>query len=149
MRIHEINYKKNLLSWISLQCRIQGSGPGGRPLIFRPNWGPKKKWDRPPPPYLRVWMSAPSLIWLSGSVTALYGKIQDCGGNWWIRWIIQKVQKFATEEICHKFLRILIPRYDKSNVPLNSLSRNSNYAILICSLFHGMGVFLSTVFSTV
>ena len=29
-------------------------------------------------------------------------------------------------EICHKFLRILIPRYDKSNVPLNSLSRNSN-----------------------
>ena len=34
-----------------------GEVPGGplAPLIFRPNWGPKKKilfWDRPPPPTL-------------------------------------------------------------------------------------------------
>ena len=36
--------------------------PGeGAPLIFRPNWGPKgrkKKFWRPSPAYLRVWMTA-------------------------------------------------------------------------------------------
>ena len=42
-----------------------GEGPGGRPLYF---WikmspkGPKTYFgDRPPPPYLRIWMTAPSL----------------------------------------------------------------------------------------
>ena len=53
------------------QWRIQGRGPGvgrgggGRPLYF---WikmspkGPKTYFgDRPPPPYLRIWMTAPSL----------------------------------------------------------------------------------------
>ena len=43
---------------ISLLCR-----PGPAPLIFRPKWGPKdlKKifGDRPPPPYLRVWLTGP------------------------------------------------------------------------------------------
>ena len=33
------------------------------PHIFRPKWGPKGPkyffWDRAPPPYLRVWMTAP------------------------------------------------------------------------------------------
>ena len=39
--------------------------PGPSPLIFRANWGPKDRksfvWRPPPPPYLRVWMTAPSL----------------------------------------------------------------------------------------
>ena len=37
-------------------------GPGGPPPICRPNWGPKgpKKifFRQPPPPFLRVWMTA-------------------------------------------------------------------------------------------
>ena len=42
--------------------------------------GPKKLFLRPPPPYLRVWMTAPHLlIWWSGSATAVYLNI-DCKG---------------------------------------------------------------------
>ena len=50
-----------------------GEGPGGAaPLIFRPNWGSKGRklfleTGPPPPPYLRVWMTAPHLITRSGS----------------------------------------------------------------------------------
>ena len=56
----------------TLPVADQGEGPGGEaPLIFRPKWGPKGRkkffWDRPP--YLRVWMTAPPLIWRSGSAT--------------------------------------------------------------------------------
>ena len=47
---------------------------GRAPLIFRPNWGAKgqKKFFLRPPLilYLRVWMTAPLLIWRSGSVTS-------------------------------------------------------------------------------
>ena len=44
----------------SLQWRIQGKGPPPLPpLIFGPNCGRKgRKKDRPPP-YLRVWVTAP------------------------------------------------------------------------------------------
>ena len=54
---------------------IQGRGAGGpgTPLFFRPNWGPKgwKKfiWDRSPPPFLRVWMTKPPVIWRFWSAT--------------------------------------------------------------------------------
>ena len=42
------------------QWQIQGRGRGVRPpFIFRPNWGPKKLFGDRPPPYLRVWMTAP------------------------------------------------------------------------------------------
>ena len=63
------------LSWIPLHqgefCRhwrkhtsggSRGEARGGAPLTFRPNWGPKgrkKFFRRLPPPYLRVWMTAP------------------------------------------------------------------------------------------
>ena len=53
------------LSLSFIQWRIQGRSPGDLtpPLIFRPKWGPKGRknflGDRPPPPYLRVWMTAP------------------------------------------------------------------------------------------
>ena len=47
------------------QWRIQGRGPG-LSLIFGPYWGPKGRIKfflrPPPPPYLRVWMSAPPSI---------------------------------------------------------------------------------------
>ena len=53
------------------QWRIQGKDPGGPPpLIFRPNWGSKGRKlfrETGPPPYLRVWMTAPHLISRSGS----------------------------------------------------------------------------------
>ena len=58
-------------SYILLLCKGNGltlsfcysvADPGeGAPLIFRPNWGPKgrkKKFWRPSPAYLRVWMTA-------------------------------------------------------------------------------------------
>ena len=53
------------------------------PHNFRPKWGPKGPkyffWDRAPPPYLRVWMTAPppppSLIWRSRSSTDLVVKL--------------------------------------------------------------------------
>ena len=42
------------------QWQIHGRGRGVRPpFIFRPNWGPKTLFGDRPPPYLRVWMSAP------------------------------------------------------------------------------------------
>ena len=56
-----------ILSTISLSDAEPGKGPGGPPLlIFRPKWGPKGRknflGDRsPPPPNLRVWMTAPPL----------------------------------------------------------------------------------------
>ena len=37
---------------------VADPGEGPAPLIYRPNWGPKR--DRPPPPYLRVWSLIPS-----------------------------------------------------------------------------------------
>ena len=43
------------------QWWIQGRGPGGPPPPYF--WrleGPEKKFLRPPPPYLRVWMTAPT-----------------------------------------------------------------------------------------
>ena len=45
-----------------IQWRIQRRGPGGPepPIIFRPNRDPKGRKNffwRPPPPYLRVWMT--------------------------------------------------------------------------------------------
>ena len=62
-----------------MQWRIQGRSSGGPlPLIFRPNnSGPKGGklffWRPPPPPYLRVWMTAPSpLISRSGSGRRLF-----------------------------------------------------------------------------
>ena len=45
------------------QWWIQQRGPGGSaPLLFRPNWGPKgqKHFFGRPPPYVRVWMTAPN-----------------------------------------------------------------------------------------
>ena len=60
---------------------IQGRGPGARPLIFRPNWGPKGRkqnfWDRPPPPYPGIWMPAPPppFIWRSGVWKQFYAKV--------------------------------------------------------------------------
>ena len=40
-----------------------GEAPPPPHLIFRTKWGPKGPkiffWDRAPPPYLRVWMTAP------------------------------------------------------------------------------------------
>ena len=74
-------YKKYFLFLCSFQplpAADLGEWPGGPgfPLIFRPKWGRKgrKKFfgDRPPP-YVRVWMTAPlphPLIWRSGSATA-------------------------------------------------------------------------------
>ena len=47
------------------QWQIQGRGRGVRPpFIFRPNWGPKKLFGDRPPPYLRVWMTAPTSPYL-------------------------------------------------------------------------------------
>ena len=54
-----------------------GEGPGEPgPPYFRPKWGPKGRKQFflrvPPPPHLRVWMTAPSLpplIWRSESAT--------------------------------------------------------------------------------
>ena len=48
------------------QWRIQGRDPGGAaPLYFWIKMSPKGPktffGDRPPPPYLRIWMTAPSL----------------------------------------------------------------------------------------
>ena len=61
---------------IITSCKSTGRGIGepGRPLTFRPKWGPKDRkqffWRTPPPLYLRVWMTAPTpLIWRSGSAT--------------------------------------------------------------------------------
>ena len=61
---------------IITSCKSTGRGTGepGRPLTFRPKWGPKDRkqffWRTPPPLYLRVWMTAPTpLIWRSGSAT--------------------------------------------------------------------------------
>ena len=58
---------------IPLHGRIQGRGPGGPPSLFplfldqtEARRAEKKFfWDRPP--YLRVWMTAPLLIWRSAS----------------------------------------------------------------------------------
>ena len=56
----------------------RGGIRGARPLIFRPNWGPKGRkifffvfffFETRHPPYHRVWMTAPLLIRLSGSAT--------------------------------------------------------------------------------
>ena len=42
------------------QWHCQGRGRGVRPpFIFWPKWGPKKLFGDGPPPYLRVWMTAP------------------------------------------------------------------------------------------
>ena len=54
-----------ILSTISLSDAEPGEKPGGPPLlIFRPKWGPKGRKNFfgrpfPPPPNLRVWMTAP------------------------------------------------------------------------------------------
>ena len=56
-----------------LSVSPRGESRGGPSPIFRPNW--RKIWDRPPPPYLRVWMTDPRpLIWRSGSATVAYSK---------------------------------------------------------------------------
>ena len=55
--------------------RARGPRP---PLIFRRKWGPEGRKHffflgrPPPPPYLKVWMTAPPLIWRSGSATGMY-----------------------------------------------------------------------------
>ena len=52
-------FAKSIVIWVS----GSGGSRGGLPLIFRPNWGPKGRKNSfgrpPPPPYLRVWMTAP------------------------------------------------------------------------------------------
>ena len=73
---YEVSLTKNIFlpGWFYLKTQwwILGKGPGGPPpsLIFRPNWRPKgwkKVFETTPPPYLRVWMTAPPpLIWRSG-----------------------------------------------------------------------------------
>ena len=62
----KLQSQSKLLGHFAVQWRIQGRGPGepGSLLIFKPNWGPKgrkKFFDTipPPPPYVRVWMTAP------------------------------------------------------------------------------------------
>ena len=66
-----------LISTLTLtQNLIQGKGPGGPPLTFRPNRGRRIEfffcWNQapPPPPYLRVWMT--------DSLTP-YLKVSGCG----------------------------------------------------------------------
>ena len=59
-----------------IMADIEDYGSSGRsrggarsPPIFRPNWGPKGRENlflRPPPPYLRVWITAPPPL-ISGS----------------------------------------------------------------------------------
>ena len=75
----KLQSQSKLLGHFAVQWRIEGRGQGepGSPLIFKPNWGPKgrkKFFDTipPPPPYLRVWMTAPHLIWRSGSAIAVF-----------------------------------------------------------------------------
>ena len=51
----------------SSQATLHGGGARGAwpPLIFRPNFFSKKKKNletAPPPPYLRVWMTAPTSL---------------------------------------------------------------------------------------
>ena len=79
------SYVRKLADWVSsdtsvnhirFQWRIQRRPP----LIFRPNWGPKsrkKSFLRPPPHYLRVWMTVPPLMWRSGSPTDIIRGILD------------------------------------------------------------------------
>ena len=78
-----------------------GEVPGGplAPLIFRPNWGPKKKvlfWDRPPPPpYLRVWMTTPPpylKVWIR---------------HWLHRRISRRWNQRGIDEPCDSFRRRL------------------------------------------
>ena len=60
--------------------------PGEGPRYFQTKLGPegpKKVWDRNPPPphprhYLRVWITGPSLIWRFGSATDSRSKSLPC-----------------------------------------------------------------------
>ena len=82
--LFKLQSQSKLLGHFAVQWRIQGRGQGepGSPLIFKPNWGPKGRKNffetiPPPPPYLRVWMTAPPppaphLIWRSGSAIAVF-----------------------------------------------------------------------------
>ena len=53
-------------------CGLSGRSRGGA----RPKWGPKgrkKIFLRPgSPPYLRVWMTTPPLVWRSGSANGIF-----------------------------------------------------------------------------
>ena len=72
------------------------------PHIFRPKWGPKGPkyffWDRAPPPYLRVWMTAPPPLseGLDPALTLslnflhliFFFKNVRGGGQWNFPWVI-------------------------------------------------------------
>ena len=55
------------------QWRIRGRGPGGPLPLFLDQTevrrAENKFWDRPPPPYLTVWMTGPPLLWRSVSAS--------------------------------------------------------------------------------
>ena len=95
-----------------------GEGPGGpgSPLTFRPHWGPKGRKQfflRPPPSYLRVWMTAPPppLIWRSGSATVAFNFFCPGGRGWGCPWS----SHFAYPHDCWKVKSILTSNIRSTN----------------------------------